>query len=451
MENIRNKEITVGLDIGTTKLCAIVARKSSEKGLEILGLGISPSNGLNRGVVVNIDKTVKSIKLAVENAEQQAGIKIKDVVVGIAGDHIESYQTRGIVSVANPENEVSQEDVDRLLADTRKVAIPAEREIIHVIPQDFIIDGQDGIYDPVGMSGVRIEANVHIVTGLKTAIQNIHRCVQRAGLNVKEIVLEPIASSYSVLTEEEKEVGVALVDIGGGTTDIAIFDESIIRFTAVIGIAGRQVTDDIRRGLGIVVDQAEKIKREYGHAYEKSILQDDVFMVPGIGGRAPMEITKSSLCMIIQPRMEEILEFAKAEIEASGYKQRLGAGVVLTGGTTLLKGTEELAQKVFNIPVKMGIPSGISHAGLAPEIESPVFSTAVGLAISGMKSKIENKIVDAMPEDININQDEKEAQQAEKLETEEKEAEEIKTEMTEEQPKEKKSFMSKIKDFLSEL
>lgn len=393
-------KIAAGLDIGTTKICVLIASKDSpESNLKILGIGITESEGLNRGVVVNIDRTVKAIRNAVEQAEQQAGVKVEEVIVGIAGDHIESFQTRGIVSISNPTQEISKKDVDRLLEETRKIAISSERKIIHLIPQDFVIDGQDGIIDPIGMSGIRMEANVHVVTGLATAIQNIYRCVERAELKVKEIVLEPLASSRAVLTDEEKEVGVALVDIGGGTTDIAIFEESVIRYSAVFGIAGRQVTDDVRRGLGIIYQHAERIKRDYGHSYIPSILKDEPIMVSGVGGRKPLEITKNYLCQILQPRMEEIFEFVLAEIKHSGYENRLGAGVVITGGTTLLKGTEELALQVLGMPVKIGFPSGITYAGLAPEIENPIYSTVVGLTLCGM-DLLEFRTED-MPDEVN--------------------------------------------------
>ncbi|MBM2813496.1 MAG: cell division protein FtsA [Ignavibacteria bacterium] len=385
----RQQSIVAGLDIGTTKVCALIASPDTKPGaIRILGLGIAESEGLNRGVVVNIEKTIKTIRSVIEQAEQQSGIKIKEVLVGIAGDHIQSFQTRSIVTISNPTQEISDDDVARLIEEARKVPLSPERKILHLIPQDYTIDGQDGINDPVGMSGIRMEANVHVVTGLTTAIQNIHKCVERAGLNVTEVVLEPLASSYAVLTDEEKEVGVALIDIGGGTTDIAVFADNIIRYTSVFGIGGRQVTNDIRHILEIISSQAEKIKREYGHAYEDTILDDEIFMIPGIGGREPKEITKTQLCKIIQPRMEELLEFALAEIRRSGFAYRLGAGVVLTGGASLLKGTEELAGQVFGMPVKIGTPSGISYSGLAPEIESPVYSTAVGLILYAMKNNV---------------------------------------------------------------
>ncbi len=387
-ENMQN--ITIGLDIGTSKICALVtSRDDAGANLKVLGIGITESKGLMRGVVVNIEKTVATIKKVLEQAEQQSGIKIEEVVVGIAGDHIESHQTRSIVGISNPMHEISQNDVERLLEEARKIAIPSELQIIHVMPQDFIIDGQDGITDPVGMSGVRMEANVHIVMGLKTAIQNIYRCVERAGVKVKDIVLEPIASSRAVLTEEEKEVGVALIDIGGGTTDIAVFEEGIIRFTSVFGIAGKHVTTDIRKGIGIVDDEAERIKREYGHTFLRGICKDEIFMIKSPGGRNPIELSRSQLCRIIQPRMEEIFEFALAELRRSGYTERLAAGVVLTGGTTLLLGTAELARTVFNMPIKIGIPSGISYYGLAPEVESPIYATGVGLSLFGLENSAE--------------------------------------------------------------
>ncbi|MCX6153117.1 MAG: cell division protein FtsA [Candidatus Kapabacteria bacterium] len=437
-------QIAVGLDIGTTKVCALVAAPDYlPNTMRILGLGIAESEGLNRGVVVNIDKTVKTIENVIAQAEQQSGVKITDVVVGIAGDHVESFQTHSIVSNSNPTKEISQSEVDRLIEEAGKIVIPADRKIMHLIPQDYIIDGQDGITDPVGMSGVRMEANVHVVTGLITAIQNIYKCVERNGLVVRDIMLEPLASSYSVLTEEEKEVGVALIDIGGGTTDIAIFEENIIRYTSVFGIGGRQVTSDIRQLLGIIASQAEKIKRDYGHAYLESILDDEIFMIPGIGGRQPMEVSKSQLCQIIQPRMEEIFQFALAEIRRSGYAHRLGAGVVVTGGTSLLRGTEELANIIFGLPVKIGIPSGISYSGLAPEIESPVYATAVGLTLHH----------------LNLNKMKKEEVVPEVITPEEEVVAEpiveevipVQEPVHAEKPKEKGSLLYKVKSFLDNL
>lgn len=417
-------DIIVGLDIGTTKVCAIVAATKREgKRLTVLGIGESPSEGLNRGVVVNIEKTVRSIQQAVQQAEQQSGVKMEDVIVGIAGDHIQSFPTMGIVGISNPEKEITRNDVERLLSETRKIALPSDRKILHIIPQDFIIDGQDGITDPVGMSGIRMEANVHVVTGLVTAAQNIYRCVERAGLNVRSLVLQPLASSYSVLDEEEKEIGVALIDIGGGTTDIAVFEGGIIRHTALFGIAGRQVTDDVRRGLGIIATQAERVKQEYGHAMQSSIMRDEMFMIPGVGGRKPMEVTKSLLCEIIQPRMEELLEFALAEIRRSGYSQDLSAGIVLTGGGALLRGIDELAYQITGMPVKIGIPTSFGDGGLAPEIENPRYATGVGLIRYALKHQEQEVVAE----------------------------EEESTGQEEETPDSKASILNRMKSFFQEL
>jgi len=391
------QKISVGLDIGTTKVCAIVASPDENHPgkLKILGIGKSPSEGLTRGVVTNIEKTVQSIKTAIADAQAQSGVEINAVTVGIAGDHIQSFQSRGVVAISRADNEITREDVDRLLEDTKRVALPLDRKIIHVIPQQFIVDGQDGIYDPVGMSGVRMEAVVHIVTGLVTAAQNIYKCVQRAGLQVNDMVLEPLASSYAVLEDEEKEVGVALLDIGGGTTDLAVFEEKTIRHTAVIGIAGKKVTDDIRKGFGLLTDQAEKIKIDHGFAYEAVVVDNQPIMLPGIGGRPPMEIDKTLLCKVIQPRMEEILEFAAIEIKRSGYSRHLSAGIVLTGGGSLIKGTGDLAKEVLGMPVKIGIPGGFG-AGLVREIENPIYSTGVGLVMHELKHRDTSVITTAI-------------------------------------------------------
>lgn len=375
-------KIIVGLDIGTTKVCAVVAAVSMKEPhtMTILGVGAVPAEGLSRGVVTNIEKTVRSIEKAVAQAEAQSGVKIREVVVGIAGDHIQSLQTRGIVTISNHERTISSDDVKRLIEEARKVYLPNDRKILHVIPQEYIVDGQDGIYEPLGMSGVRLEATVHVINGLVTAVQNIYNCVERAGLRVNDIVLEPLASSFAVLDEEEKEVGVALVDIGGGTTDIAVFEEQTIRHTAVVGIAGQKVTDDIRKGLQILGDQAERLKREYGCAVVSHILRDEIIQLPGLAGRKPRQIERSLLARIIQPRMEEILEFAYKEIKRSGYARNMGAGVVLTGGGSMINSTRELAEAIFDMPVKIGMPMGFG-AGLVKEIESPVYATAVGLVL----------------------------------------------------------------------
>jgi cell division protein FtsA len=379
-------EIIAGLDIGTTKVVALIASYEPSNGaINLLGVGTSHSEGLRRGVVVNIDKTVRSIRQAIEQAEQQAGIQVEDVIVGIAGEHIESFATRSIISIPSPTREISQSDVNRIMEDARNVKLNADRHILHVIPQDYAIDGQDGVTDPVGMSGVRMEANIHVVTALITAMQNLERCVNRAGLNVKHMMLQPLASSNAVLDRDEKEVGVALIDIGGGTTDIAVFEENIIRYTSIIPIAGNQITDDICKGLGILQNQAERIKCEYGHATAESIFQDEKIMIPGISGRTPLEVDKSLLAQIIGPRMEEIFEFCFEHLRQSGYLNRLSAGVVITGGSALLQGTEELAARILGMPVKLGVPTGSTYGGFGREVENPIFATAVGLILEGIR------------------------------------------------------------------
>jgi len=376
----------VGLDIGTTKICAVVAGTDENGKVNILGIGRAPSDGMTRGVVTHIDRTTAAVAHAIAEAQASSGVAIRSVIVGIAGDHIQSFQSRGVVGISGPDHEVTRTDIDRLIEDTKRVALPTDRKIIHVIPQEFIIDGQDGIYDPLGMSGVRMEANVHIITGLVSAAQNIYKCVQRAGLEISDMVLEPLASSYAVLDDEEKEVGIALLDIGGGTTDLAVFEERTIRHTAVIGVAGKKVTDDIRKGLGILNEQAERLKKDHGCAYVDGVVDNELLVLPGVGGRPPIEIDKRILAQIIQPRMEEILEIAALEIKRSGYAKHLAGGVVLTGGGALIKGTADLARDVLGMPVKIGIPAGFS-GGLVREIENPAYATAVGLIYHGLKHR----------------------------------------------------------------
>ena len=380
-----NEDIVVGVDIGTTKVCAVVAGKDELDRVNILGVGMAPSDGLNRGVVVNIDRTVAAVREAVEEAERAAGVEVQSVVVGIAGDHVQSFQTRGVVTINA--NEITENDVQRLLEDTTHVALPADREILHVIPQEFIVDGQDGVADPVGMSGVRLEADVHIITGLVSAAKNIYRCIEKAGFRVSDLVLEPLASSFSVLHEDEKEVGVALIDIGGGTTDIAVFEDHTIRHTAVIAVAGDKVTDDIRKGLGVMRDQAEQLKRQFGVALADEADADEKIEIPGIGGRDEKTIGRDALAQIIQPRMEEVLEIAAMEIKRSGYGRHLGVGCVLTGGGSLVPHTDELAAEVLGMEARVGRPMGLS-GGLVEEVSDPKFSTGVGLVLYGMRPDI---------------------------------------------------------------
>ncbi|MGM0744466.1 MAG: cell division protein FtsA, partial [Bacteroidota bacterium] len=295
-----NERIVVGLDIGTTKVCAVVASIDEQDRIHILGVGKAPSEGLNRGVVVNIDKTVQAIKTAVEQAQLASGIEVNSVNVGIAGDHIRSIRSKGVITINNKDKEITVQDVERLLEDCQRIMLPPDQQILHVIPQEFVVDGQDGISDPVGMSGIRMEAEVHIITGLVSAAKNLYRCVERAGFEVADIILEPLASSYAVLDDEEKEAGVVLVDIGGGTTDLAVFQDNTIRHTAVIAIAGKKVTDDIRVGLSVLDDQAEKLKQQHGECFVDMIEEDESITIPGIAGRPPKEITKSILAKIIQ-------------------------------------------------------------------------------------------------------------------------------------------------------
>src|SRR6056297_2315235 len=388
-----NERIVVGLDIGTTKVCAVVASINEQDKIHILGVGKAPSDGLNRGVVVNIDKTVNAIKKAVEQAQLASGIEVNSVNVGIAGDHIRSIRSKGVITINNKEKEITVQDVERILKDCQQIMLPPDQQIIHVIPQEFVVDGQDGISDPVGMSGMRMEAEVHIITGLVSAAKNIYRCVERAGYQVADIILEPLASSYSVLDEEEKEAGVVLVDIGGGTTDVAIFQDNTIRHTAVIAIAGKKVTDDIRVGLSVLDDQAEKLKREHGEAYIDLIEEDEAITVPGIAGRPPKEITKSILGKIIQARMEEILEIVAIEVKRSGYADSLSAGIVVTGGGSLIKNICPLANEVLGMDAKIGRPLGLA-GGLIEEVNSPIYATSVGLVLHALKAEgVENEMV----------------------------------------------------------
>lgn len=379
-----NDRIVVGVDIGTTKVCAVVAGADEHQRINVLGVGLAQSEGLNRGVVVNIEKTVAAVREAVGEAERAAAVEAKSVYVGIAGDHIQSFQSRGVITVGGRDGEITRRDVDRLVEDTQHVAMPVDRQILHVIPQEFIVDGQDGVDDPVGMCGVRLEANVHIITGLVSAAKNVYRCIEKAGYTVADIVLEPLASSYSVLHPDEKEVGVALIDIGGGTTDVAVFEDRTIRHTAVVAVAGNKVTDDIRKGLGMLHDQAERLKQQFGIALVDLIQEDQEIRIPGIGGRPEKAISQSTLAQIIQPRLEEIMEILAIEIKRSGYARHLSAGVVLTGGGSLIPGTVELAQEVLGLDARIGVPLGLS-AGMVAEVADPKFATAVGLVLYGLQ------------------------------------------------------------------
>ena len=369
----------VGLDIGTTKILAVVG-EITDKGLDIVGLGSSPSHGMRRGVVVNIDSTVESVKKAVEEAELQAGIEIDGVIAGIAGSHIKGFNSRGVIAIRD--REVTQGDIERVIDAAKAVAIPMDREVLHVLPQQFVIDEQDGIKKPLGMSGVRLEAEVHIVTGAVTSAQNIIKSCNRAGLEVQDLVLQQLASSYAALTEEEKDLGVALLDIGGGTTDIAIFHQGSIWHTSVIALGGNHVTNDIAVGLRTPPAEAEKIKRRYGCAMAALVRPEESIEVPSVSGRESRTLSRMVLAEIVQPRVEEILELAKKEMEKSGFLEMIPSGVVVTGGSALLEGLPELADQIFDLPVRRGTPRNVG--GMVSAIESPVYTTGVGLVLYGM-------------------------------------------------------------------
>ncbi len=374
----RKKEnILVGLDIGTTKICAIVCEIVDDKRIDVIGIGTHPSKGLKKGMVVNIDSTVESIKRTIEEAELMAGVEINSVYTGIAGGHVQGINGRGVIAVK--EGEISQSDIDRVLDAARVVSIPIDREILHVIPQEFIVDGQDGIRDPLGMSGVRLEAGVHIITGAVTSAQNIVKCIKRAGLDTLEVILQPLASSEAVLTQEERDLGVLVVDIGGGTTDIAIFVEGAVRHTAVLAIGGNHLTNDVAIGLRTPPLEAEKIKIRQGCALTELVKENETVEVPSVGGRTPRMISRQLLSEVIEPRAEEIFTLIAAEIEKGGFEDKIPAGVVLTGGTSLTPGMVELSEQVLNLPTRLGVPSGLG--GLMDIVRSPVYATGVGLIL----------------------------------------------------------------------
>jgi cell division protein FtsA len=376
----KNGHVIVGLDIGTTKTCAIVA-EITDTGIDIIGIGSHPTDGLKKGVVVNIENTVETIKRAVEEAEHMSGCEISSVYTGIAGGHIKGQNSLGIVAVKG--REVDEADVQRAIEAANAIAIPLDREILHTLPQSFAVDDQDGVKYPVGMAGVRLEAKVHIVTGSMTSVQNIVKSVNRVGLDINDIILEQLASSEAVLSEDEKDLGVALLDIGGGTTDIAVYSEGSIRHTAVLPLGGNYITGDIATGLRTPLAEAEKIKIKYGCAFTPIIPADETIEVPSVGGRVPRGVSRQILGRIIEPRMEEILTLAYKEIVKSGYEDILAAGVVLTGGTSIMDGVAELAEQVFNMPVRKGCPTGLG--GLKDLVNSPMYATGVGLVIYGSK------------------------------------------------------------------
>lgn len=377
----RRDNLIVGLDIGTTKICCIIG-ELTEDGVDIVGVGTHPSRGLKKGVVINIDSTVESIRKAVDEAEYQAGVEVGAVFAGIAGGHIKGLNSHGVVAVKG--GEVTQEDVHRVVDAARAIAIPTDREVIHVIPQEFILDGQGGIKDPVGMGGVRLECRVHIVTGAVTSAQNIVKCANKCGLNVQDIVLEQVASAEAVLTPDEREAGVVVVDIGGGTTDIAIFHQGSVVHTAVLALGGNHLTNDLSVGLRAPQSEAEKIKQKYGCAMLDLIGPDEVIQVPSMGGRPAKTLPRRVLGEIIEPRMEEVFTLIKHEIQGSAYAEHLTGGVVLTGGTASLQGLAELGERVLGMPVRRGDPTGVG--GLDEAVRKPRFATGVGLVLFGAQA-----------------------------------------------------------------
>ncbi|WP_029917445.1 cell division protein FtsA [Pelobacter seleniigenes] len=381
----KTENLIVGLDIGTTKICCIVGNMT-EDGLEIVGIGTSPSKGLRKGVVINIESTVAAIQKAIREAELMAGCEIKSVYAGIAGGHIKGLNSQGVIAIKN--REVTTEDLQRVIDAAKAIAIPMDREVLHILPQEFIIDDQDGIREPLGMSGVRLEAKVHIVTGAVASAQNIIKSCNRAGADVADIVLEQLASSEAVLSPDEKELGVALVDIGGGTADIAIFSEGAIKHTSVLSIGGDHLTNDIAVGLRTPMAEAEKIKQAYGCCLTSMVGKDETIEVPSVGGREPRILSRQLLAEILEPRVEEIFSLVNREIIKSGYEDLIASGVVITGGSAILPGMPELAEQVFNLPVRRGKPLNIG--GLVDVVASPIYATGVGLVKHGsMNTKVQ--------------------------------------------------------------
>lgn len=368
------QEFIIGLDIGTTKICAVVGQ-ITETGIDIVGLGTRPSHGLRKGAVINIDSTVEGIQKAIEEAELMAGCEIDHAYIGVAGTHVRSFNSSGVVSVKN--REIDSDDVARVIDAAKAIAIPADRQVIHLIPQDFIIDGQDGIKDPIGMNGVRLEGKIHIVTASTSSTQNLIKCANRSGISVSELVLEPIASAEAVLSDDEKELGVALVDIGGGTSDICIFVGGALVHTGVINIGGNHITNDIAVGLRTPQSEAEKLKIRHGSCVKEMVAAEETIEVPGVGGRQPRIVARRLLAEIIEPRAEEMFQLIRTEIEKTGYAELIGSGVVLTGGCSMLEGMPELSELVFDMPVKRGYPYGMG--GMRDIVNSPKYATGVGL------------------------------------------------------------------------
>jgi len=383
-----NKNLIVGLDIGTSKIAAIVAEMKPEGGFEVIGMGSSPSRGLKKGVVVNIESTVNAIQRALEEAELMADCKIREVWTGIAGSHIRSFNSHGMVAIKD--REVAQTDVDRVVETAKAIPIPTDQQILHVLNQEFVIDGQEDVREPLGMSGVRLEVKVHIVTGAVSAAQNIMKCVRRCGLEVNDLILQPLASATAVLSEDERDLGVCLVDIGGGTSDIAVFTQGAIRHTAVIPIAGDQITNDIAMALRTPTKEAEEIKRRYGCALRELADAQEMVEVPGVGDREPRKMSRQTLAEVIEPRVEELYSLVQAELRRSGFEELLSSGIVITGGSSSMQGMVELGEEVFHMPVRLGLPA--YAGGLSEVIRNPRYSTGVGLLMAGLSQHQRHQI-----------------------------------------------------------
>ena len=381
MSSVETENMIVGLDIGTSKVVAIVGKRKMDGTIEVVGIGSHASRGLKRGVVVNIETTVQAIQRAVEEAELMAGCRIHSVYAGIAGSHIKSLNSHGIVAIRD--REVTQADIDRVIDAAQAVAIPADQKILHILPQEFVIDSQEGIKEPMGMSGVRLEAKVHLVTCAVNAAQNIEKCVRRCGLEVDDIILEQLASSHAILTEDEKELGVCVVDIGGGTTDIAVFTGGAIRHTAVIPIAGDQVTNDIAMALRTPTQNAEEIKVKYACALTQLAGADETIKVPSVGDRAPRDLSRQALAEVVEPRYEELFTLVQSELRRSGFEDLIPAGIVITGGSSTMEGVVELAEEIFHMPVRLACPQAVS--GMTEVVNNPIYATGVGLLIHGFR------------------------------------------------------------------
>ncbi len=384
---VKDKNLIVGLDIGTSKIVAIVAEVKPDGVLDIIGMGTQPSRGLRKGVVVNIEATMASIQRVLEEAELMADCRISEVYTGIAGGHIRSLNSSGMVAIKD--KEVTQSDVDRVVDTAKAIAIPNDQQVLHIIPQEFIIDGQEDVRDPIGMSGVRLEVKVHIVTGAVSAVENVTKCVRRCGLEVRDVMLQPLASAKAVLNDDEKDLGVCVMDIGGGTTDIAVFTGGAIRHTAVIPIAGDQVTNDIAMTLRTPTKEAEELKIRYGCALRQLADPNDIIEVPGVGDRGPRKLSRPMLAEVIEPRIEELYSLVQAELRRSGFEELLSSGIVLTGGSALLQGMTELGEEVFHLPVRVGMPS--YSGGLADVVKSPRYATSVGLLLEGQEQFLRNE------------------------------------------------------------